>query len=80
MKNARKFEKAKYYTITEEEQKKIINLINEIRDAHEEASRSGSWRGRRTVKSGLIRIVSWRHRVTSKRNSNLVLAIARARV
>ena len=36
MKNARKFEKAKYYTITEEEQKKIINLINEICDAHEE--------------------------------------------
>lgn len=36
MKNARKFEKAKYHTLTEEEQKKIINLINEICDAHEE--------------------------------------------
>lgn len=36
MKNARKFEKAKYYTLTEEEQKKIINFINEICDAHAE--------------------------------------------
>lgn len=36
MKNARKFLKAKYHTLTEKEQKKIINLINEICDAHEE--------------------------------------------